>query len=99
MAVTLAQAKNFLKIDSDITDDDELVQALIDAADEYIQNQTGKANSNDDALYNQCIKMLVAHWYENRSIYSPKPGTLSELPHSVTSLVQHIANCDAYPVI
>lgn len=31
MAVTLAQAKNYLKLDNDITDDDELVTSLISA--------------------------------------------------------------------
>ena len=95
MAVTLQQAKNFLKIDSDITEDDEMITSLITAADEYIKNQTGKKN-NYDALYNQCILLLVAHWHENRTIFAGKPGSLSQLPHSATALIQHIANCDAY---
>lgn len=32
MAVTLGQAKNYLKLDADLTDDDELITSLIVAA-------------------------------------------------------------------
>nr|DAF15138.1 MAG TPA: tail connector protein [Caudoviricetes sp.] len=40
--------------------------------------------------------MLVAHWYENRTIYSAKPGAINDIPHSVTALLIHIAQCGAY---
>ena len=63
MAVTLAQAKNYLKLDNDITDDDELVTSLISAAGDYVRRTTGKVNTGDNQsqLYDLCIKMLVAH--------------------------------------
>lgn len=63
MAVTLAQAKNYLKLDNDITDDDELVTSLISAAGDYVRRTTGKVNTGDNTsqLYDLCIKMLVAH--------------------------------------
>ena len=96
MAVTLAQAKNWLKIDSDITDDDELITELISAANEYIADRTGKRN-NGSALYDQCIKLLVCHWYENRAIYSSKPGAINPIPHSADALIIHIAQCSRYP--
>ena len=61
--VTLEQAKNYLKIDSDITDDDNLVTSLINAAGDYIKRTTGKINTNANSsqLYDLCVKMLVAH--------------------------------------
>lgn len=64
--VTLEQAKNYLKIDSDITDDDNLVTSLINAAGDYVKRTTGKINTNANSsqLYDLCVKMLVAHWYE-----------------------------------
>lgn len=96
MAVTLAQAKNYLKIDSDITDDDELITGLIGAANDYIENETGKRNTGSD-VYDLAIKLLVAHWYENRAVYSAKPGAINVLPHSVSALIIHIAQCSAYP--
>lgn len=96
MTVTLAQAKNWLKIDSDITDDDELITELISAANEYIEDRTGKRN-NGSALYDQCIKLLVCHWYENRAIYSSRPGAINPIPHSADALIIHIAQCSRYP--
>lgn len=96
--VTLGEAKNYLKVDADITEDDELITSLIGAAEGYIEQCTGKRN-DDNATYDLAIKLLVAHWYENRQTYNPKPGTLSELPHSITALIQHIASAQAYPPI
>ncbi|WP_417208271.1 head-tail connector protein [Acidaminococcus fermentans] len=98
MAVTLSQAKNWLKIDSDITEDDELITELISAANEYIEGRTGKRN-NGSALYDQCIRLLVCHWYENRAIYSSKPGAINPIPHSADALIIHIAQCGVFPMI
>lgn len=96
MAVTLQQAKNYLRVESDITDDDELITGLISAASDYIENRTGKRNNGSD-LYDLAIKLLVAHWYENRAIYSAKPGAINEIPHSASALIIHIAQSAAYP--
>ena len=41
--------------------------------------------------------MLVAHWYENRAVYSAKPGAINDIPHTVTALLIHIAQCSDYP--
>lgn len=98
MAVTLEQAKNYLKVDSDITADDELITSLISAASDYVEKTTGK-RADGSELCELCMKMLVAHWYENRSVFSPKPGAINVLPHTVTALLTHIAQCDAYPEV
>lgn len=99
MAVTLAQAKNYLKIDADITEDDEFITELINAAVDYVERTTGKTNNGDNSssLYDLCVKMLVAHWYENRAVYSAKPGAINDIPHTVTALLIHISQCNAYP--
>lgn len=96
--VTLEAAKNYLKVDADITEDDDLITSLISAAEGYIEQCTGKRNDDNDT-YDLTIKLLVAHWYENRQTYNPKPGTLSELPHSITALIRHIASAQAYPAL
>lgn len=93
--VTLKQAKNFLRVDDDIVEDDELIGDLVIAAGDYIKNQTGKMNA-DNLLYDQCVKLLVAHWYEQRTIFASRSGSLSQLPHSVTAIIQHLANCNTY---
>lgn len=37
MAVTLEQAKEYLRIDEDLTEDDELIGGLIEAATDYLE--------------------------------------------------------------
>lgn len=96
MAVTLEQAKNYLKVDEDITDDDELISSLISAASDYVERTTGK-RADGSPLCELCVKQLVVHWYENRAVYSSKPGAINVLPHTVTALLTHIAQCEAYP--
>lgn len=93
--VTLEDAKVFLKVDEDITEEDTLIQSLIESAEQYVEQSTGKRNTG--GLYDLCVKLLVAHWFETRATYSQKPGTISELPHSVTALMRHIAMASAYP--
>lgn len=98
MAVTLEQAKNYLKVDADITDDDVLIQSMISAASDYVERTTGK-KADGSELCALCVKMLVAHWYENRAVYSSKPGAINDIPHTVTALLTHIAQCSAYPEV
>ena len=93
----LKYIKNYLRIDEDLTDDDALIQGLMDAAQQYIAAQTGKQYLNDK-VWNVCICLLVAHWYDNRQLNPSKPGSLAEFPHSVSALINHIALSSAYPV-
>lgn len=43
MAVTLKQIKDYLRIDEDLTEDDELIGSLIEAATDYLEQTTGKS--------------------------------------------------------
>ena len=96
--VTLEKAKNYLKIDDDINEDNELITTLINAADNYIQQSTGKRN-NDNPTYDLCTLLIVAHWYENRQIYSAKPGAINQIPLSADALLKHIAMAADYPEV
>lgn len=69
MAVTLKQIKDYLRIDEDLTEDDELIGSLIEAATDYLEQTTGKKYSDNSQLFVLAVKMLVAHWYENRSVF------------------------------
>ena len=98
MAVSLEAAKQYLKLDADIFEDDELIEGLIEGANEYIEQCTGKRN-DDSKLYDLCIKLLVAHWFENRATLNTKPGTWEEMPHAVTALLKHISLASHYPPV
>lgn len=84
--ITLAEAKSYLRVDSEMTAEDDLINGLISAASDYIQECTGKTDDGSP-LYKLCEKILVAHWYENRAVVA---GTTTELPHSVQSILTHI---------
>ena len=86
--MTLDEVKVYLKLDDDLTEDDELITGLIDAAKTYIEDSTGKSYQ-DTQLYNLAVKMIVAHWYENRQVISNKT-VVNELPQSFFSIVAQI---------
>lgn len=95
--MTLKEVKGYLRVDDDMTDDDELIQSFMTAAQTYIVNQTGKTYDPTSDIWNTCIKMLVSHWYENRLLTPNRSGQLTvEFPHSATALIHHIAMCSAY---
>jgi uncharacterized phage protein (predicted DNA packaging) len=95
--MTLDEAKKYLRVDT--TADDTLIQSFITAATTYIYGQTGKtlykgAVISTDELYNLCLKMMLAGWYENRG---PEiAGNLTKVSHSVDALICHISICGDY---
>lgn len=93
----LTDIKEFLKIDNDA--EDALLDSLLVAAESYIKQTTGKtlkgtAAINTDELYNLCVKLMVAHWYENRAVQSPT--SLVNFDYSVQALINHISLCGDY---
>lgn len=63
--MNLEELKLFLKIDD--YEEDNLVQALQLSAEEYLSNSGIKKDYSKE-LYKLAIKILVSHWYENRSV-------------------------------
>ena len=106
--MTLDDVKLYLRVDT--SDDDVLIQSLITAAESYVRQQTGKIKKivvvdgepteidiATDELYNLCVKLLVAHWYENRGVEKASSrNTIAKISHSVDALVNHIAMCGDY---
>lgn len=84
--ITLAEAKSYLRVETAMTAEDDLITGLIGAASDYIQECTGKADDGS-SLYSLCEKILVAHWYENRAVAA---SATTELPHSVQAMLTHI---------
>lgn len=97
MVDELARVKNYLRLDSDITEDDDQLNALIAAAKRYITTNTGKAFVKTDEVMELCMTMLVTHWYTDRSPLT-KSNT-QEYPHSLTAILKHIEISSAYPEV
>ncbi|WP_295237892.1 head-tail connector protein [Veillonella sp.] len=88
MAVELEKIKNFLRIDEDLTEDDDLIMSLTEAAQTIIEQMTGRTYDNSQ-LFTLAIMQLVGHWYENRSIYTTKTN-IHDMPLSVQAIINHL---------
>lgn len=70
MLITLEETKQYLRVDTDV--DDALITSLINAAETYLINATGKTFDNTNPLARLFCLVLVVDWYENRGFTSGK---------------------------
>lgn len=74
----LKEAKEFLRVDGE--EDDVLISSLLLATESYVENATGITREiiGDKEqllqLYNLTLKLLLTHWYENRSAETTGPN-------------------------
>ncbi|MGL4760408.1 MAG: head-tail connector protein [Sarcina sp.] len=90
MIMTLEEAKEYARVDA--SDDDNLVTALILAAEEYLFNATGirfTAESNIAVLY---CKVLVYDWYTHRQLGADKKVS-DRIRYTLTSMMAQLQNC------
>lgn len=80
----LNDVKLYLRVD-DYTED-EVIQGMIDAAKQYIQTGTGVTFDETNARHLLTLKMIAAHWYDNRGLV----GNTTELPFTVTAQLLQI---------
>lgn len=79
----LDEIKKFLRVDG--TDDDSLLSSLQLAAEQYLEN-AGAAKDYTSELYKIAVKLLIGHWYENRS--AVVVGTVSkDLEFSLINII------------
>lgn len=95
MILTLQEVKEYARIDID--EDDQLLQTLIASAEEYLKNATGKAYPETDengkkieyALEKIYLQLLVAYWYENRSVAGKVGEDFSYMTKSIMLQLQN----------
>lgn len=63
--MNIEEIKLYLRVDG--TEEDEFILGLQLAAEEYLGN-AGVIKNYAKALYKLAIKILIANWYENRTI-------------------------------
>lgn len=89
MAVTLSDARDWLRLDG--TDNDAIVQGLLDAAPSYIEAATGLPEDVQQAGYgytklcDTCTKYLLTLWYYGES------AETEQLQQIVDSLLKSIS--------
>lgn len=80
----LQEIKQYLRIDDSY--DDELIESLKIAAEEYLLN-AGVAQGYTCNLYTLVVKMLIANWYETRQM-SDKES--KEIPYGIRCIIQQL---------
>ena len=92
MIITLDEAKQFLRLETDFTDEDEFINSLIMAAEQYIKNATGKIFDNTNQLAVLAVKLLISHWYDNRQIDTST--AVNKLNFSLDCILTQLIYCD-----
>lgn len=75
--LTLAEAKNFLRVD--FNDDDALISALIKAADEYLCSSVGKEYDKNSDRAKTLSLIVIQDLYDNRGISDKASGNIRKL--------------------
>lgn len=91
--MTLSDVKKYLRIDEDITEDDDTLNSLISAGETYLESATGKKYDDANALMNTYIKLFVKDIFEgevNSALAKAKDSILSQIKIS-----QDFAGVDA----
>lgn len=89
--LSLNEAKKYLRLDDDYTDEDADIQPFIDAAEMYLIN-AGCTLKPDDQLAKLAIKILVSNWYENRCIEITGPN-FNKIKFSLDVIITQLKYC------
>lgn len=88
MIVSVEEVKDYLRIDNN--EDDCTIQLLIDAAEEYLFNTTGRQHDSSNQLAKLFCLVLVCDWYENRQLV----GRVGEkVRYIINSMAQQLSYC------
>lgn len=91
MVVTLDEAKEWLKVD--YTDEDNDIQLLIDSAESYLYNATGKTFDNTNALSKLYCRVLITDWFENKGLMEDK-NVSEKVRFTLQSIMTQLQYCD-----
>ncbi|MDZ4456737.1 head-tail connector protein [Bacillus cereus] len=87
MALTLEEAKKYLRVDGN--EEDDLIASFVIAAEIYIKNATSKNVDLKSELAKLAARILIAHWYENRE----PVGKAEQLAFSLQSILVQLQYC------
>jgi uncharacterized phage protein (predicted DNA packaging) len=86
----LDSTKLFLRVDG--TDDDDVIQALIDAASDFVKNGAGVTVAETDPQSVMVMQMIVAWWYEDRNpAKSASAASIQTCPWSIRAQLTQLA--------
>lgn len=94
MILSVGEVKNYLRVDYD--EDDILIQDLIESAEDYLCNATGKKFTEKNKLAKRYCLALVYDWYKDKgmNIRATKNTTVSEkVKYTLQSILLQLKFC------
>lgn len=92
MILDLTEVKEFLRLEWDFQDENTTIQTLTAAAEAYLANATGKQFDSSNALAKLFCLVLVADWYEDRTLVG-RVGEKVRL--TIDSILAQLTYCSA----
>jgi len=71
--ITLERAKNYLRIDVDLTDDDSEIESMINASLRYVEKRTNHLVYAREQVYNGVCQVKVYDYPINEIVTDPSP--------------------------
>ncbi|VIF26964.1 phi-105 family phage protein [Clostridioides difficile] len=95
MIVSLEEIKEYLRLEADYKEDDNLLLSLLKAAEEDLENRTGKVfnETNKSELVSLYAKMYVAEQYEKRGATE---SNSEKVRFVLESIISQISICSRY---
>jgi len=81
-ALILSEVKNYLRVD--FSDDDNLITALMAAADEYLKDGIGITYDNTSERAKTLSLIVISDLYDNRGISDKASGNVRRLIEDFT---------------
>lgn len=94
MILSVEEVKLYLRIDYD--EDDLLIEELIESAEDYLYNATGKRFTEKNKLAKRYCRALIYDWYKDRgmNIRATKNTTVSEkVKYTLQSILLQLKFC------
>ena len=89
--ITLARAKNYLRIDTDLTEDDTEITSMINGALRYIEKRTNHIMYAKDVTYTGSCQVKVYDYPINSVITNPAP---IQYPYSLYVVLPDVKTVD-----
>ncbi|CCL28295.1 TPA: phage gp6-like head-tail connector protein [Clostridioides difficile] len=95
MIVSLEEIKEYLRLEADYEEDDNLLLSFLKAAEEDLENRTGKVfnENNKSELVSLYVKMYVAEQYEKRGATE---SNSEKVRFVLENIISQISICSRY---
>jgi len=91
MILTLQETKDFLKVDYD--DEDEYINSLIGASEQYLKNATGKDYNSTNQLAKLYCRVLINEWFKDRGLMQSEKVS-NQVRFTLQSILLQLKNCE-----